>query len=100
MIRDIELAFIKIHILYHAGKEEVFGIGLIEELARHGYEIGPGTLYPTLAKMEKDRYLICSSRVVQGKQRKYYRITPDGKALIKTMRKKIEQLYQEVVEHS
>lgn len=33
MIRDIELAFIKLHILYHAGKEEIFGIGMIEELA-------------------------------------------------------------------
>jgi hypothetical protein len=36
MIRDLELAFVKINILYHAAKEEVFGIGLTEELARHG----------------------------------------------------------------
>jgi len=53
MIRDLELAFIKLHILYHAGKEELFGVGLMEELARHGYEIGPGTLYPTLNKLER-----------------------------------------------
>jgi len=46
MIQDLELAFIKIHILYHAGKEEVFGVGLMVELSRHGYEVGPGTLYP------------------------------------------------------
>jgi hypothetical protein len=29
MRRDIELALGKLHILYHAGKEEVFGVGLI-----------------------------------------------------------------------
>jgi hypothetical protein len=30
------LAFIKAHILYHAAEEEVYGLGLIEELGRHG----------------------------------------------------------------
>jgi PadR family transcriptional regulator, regulatory protein PadR len=49
MIRDLELAFLKIHILYHAGKEKVFGIGLTEGMAQHGYKVSPGTLYPTLA---------------------------------------------------
>jgi PadR family transcriptional regulator, regulatory protein PadR len=39
MLWDIHLAFIKIHILYHASKEEIFGIGLIEELGRHGYKL-------------------------------------------------------------
>ena len=39
MIREIELAFIKLHILYHAANEEVYGLGLIEELERHGTAI-------------------------------------------------------------
>jgi DNA-binding PadR family transcriptional regulator len=97
MIRDLELAFIKIHILYHAGKEEVFGIGLIEELARHGYEISPGTMYPTLMKLKRGGYLTCKARIVDRKQRKYYRITNEGRELLDRMRKKIEELYQEVV---
>ena len=50
-MREIDLAFIKLHILYHAAKEEVYGVGLIEELGRHGYKLSPGTLYPTLAKL-------------------------------------------------
>lgn len=98
MIRDIELAFIKIHILYHAGKEEVFGVGLMEELARHGYEVSAGTLYPTLAKLEKAGYLICQARTVNHKQRKYYRTTSQGRVLLEQMRKKIKELYQEVIE--
>src|SRR5574340_90823 len=97
MIRDLELAFVKLHILYHANKEEVFGIGLIKELARHGYAIGPGTLYPTLAKMESEGYLSVETRTVQHKQRKYYRITPKGKKLLNQIKNKIEELYEEII---
>jgi DNA-binding PadR family transcriptional regulator len=99
MIRDLELAFIKIHILCHAEKEEVFGVGLMEELSRHGYEIGPGTLYPTLAKLEEAGYLICHARTVDHKQRKYYRISPAGIELLNRMRDKIQELYREVIKH-
>ena len=95
MIREIELSFIKVHILYHSAKEEVFGIGLIEELARHGYKLSPGTLYPTLAKMG---LLSCKRRTVNHKQRKYYKITPSGRELLESMKGKIQELYEEVVE--
>jgi PadR family transcriptional regulator, regulatory protein PadR len=97
MIRDLELAFIKLHLLYHASKEEVFGIGLIEELARHGYTVGPGTLYPTLAKMEAEGWLSVETRTVLHKQRKYYRITAKGGALLEEMKYKIKELYKEVI---
>jgi DNA-binding PadR family transcriptional regulator len=97
MLREIDLAFIKLHILYHADNEEVFGVGLIEELGRHGYTIGPGTLYPTLAKMKKGGLLTCEVRTVHHKQRKYYRISPLGISLLNEMKRKIEELYKEVV---
>jgi DNA-binding PadR family transcriptional regulator len=97
MLRDLELAFIKIHILYHAENEEVFGVGLMEELARHGYEIGAGTLYPTLAKLEKGGYLTCRACTVNHKQRKYYRITSKGSDLLEQMRNKIKELHEEVI---
>ena len=97
MIREIDLAFIKLHILYHAAKEEVYGLGLIEELRRHGYALSPGTLYPTLAKMERLDLLTCESRIVNHKHRKYYRITPAGQAFFNEAKGKIEELYEEVV---
>ena len=100
MLRDLELSFIKLHILYHADREEVFGVGLMEELARHGYKITAGTLYPTLAKLEKSGYLTCRACAVNHKQRKYYRITTEGKVLLEQMRKKIKELHAEVVEQS
>ncbi len=98
MIRDIELVFIRLHILYHASKEEVYGAGLMEELERHGYKLSPGTLYPTLAKMVKSELLSFEARTVNHKQRKYYRITPKGKVELEKAKGKIRELYEEVVE--
>ncbi|MGE0175215.1 MAG: PadR family transcriptional regulator [Oligoflexales bacterium] len=98
MLRDIELAFIKLHILHHAAEEEVFGIGLIEELDTHGYDLSPGTLYPTLSKMEDLNWLTCETRTVEGKQRKYYRITPDGEVFLKEIKGKLKELYDELME--
>ncbi len=98
MIREVDLAFIKIHILYHAAKEEVYGVGLIEELARHGYRLSPGTLYPTLAKMVRLGLLTFECRTVVHKQRKYYRITPEGLEQLQKVKAKIGELYDEVLE--
>lgn len=98
MLREIELAFIKLHILYHAANEKVYGLGLIEELGRHGYELSAGTLYPTLAKMQQSALLSCTTKIVNHKQRKYYRITPYGLKQLNRMKTKIEELHQEVVE--
>ena len=45
-IKDQELlsGLIRIHILYHACKKPIFGLGMIEELQRHGYKMSAGTL--------------------------------------------------------
>lgn len=97
MLQYIHLAFIKMHFLYHAAKEDVFGIGLIEELGRHGYKLSQSTLYPTLAKMQKADLLSCECRTVQHKQRKYNKITPARLALLDELKVKLKELYEEVV---
>ena len=99
MLREIDLAFIKLHILYHASIEEVYGLGLIEELGRHGYILSPGTLYPNLAKMEKGGLLMSETRTVNHKQRKYYHITSTGLKRLNNARRKIKELYKEIVEN-
>ena len=57
------------HILYHATKEPIFGVEMMEELARHGYDVGAGTLYPMLHQMEEAGYLTSRTEVVAGKRR-------------------------------
>ena len=51
--RDLYSGLIRLPILHHAAKQPIFGFGVIEELARHGYRISPGTLYPLLKGLEK-----------------------------------------------
>ena len=98
MIKDFFLGFIKIHILYHASKETVYGAGLIRELARHGYQISCGTLYPILHRLLQSEFLTSKNKNVRGKIRKYYRITPKGRKALKEYRSKIQELVTEVLE--
>lgn len=98
MIREFFLGFIKIHILYHASEEPVYGAWLMQELARHGYELSPGTLYPALHALERDGYLSREVRVVEGRQRKYYRITDRGQLVLVEARGRIGELVNEVLD--
>jgi len=96
--REFFLGFIKIHILYHASKEPISGVEIAKELRRHGYYLSPGTLYPSLHRLEKQGYLERSSRVVAGKVRKYYVITEQGLEVLKDASKQIRELVDEVLE--
>lgn len=98
MLREFFLGFIKIHILHHAGQEPVYGLALISELRRHGYELSPGTLYPVLHQLEKAGYLRRLNRVVGGKVRKYYLLTERGGAALGDARAKIAELVGEILE--
>lgn len=97
MLRKLFLGFIKIHILYHAGQQPVYGLWLIDELARHGYAVSPGTLYPTLHSLESEGYLTSEKRVVGGRRRRYYAITPAGEAALSQARKHLAELMAEVL---
>ncbi len=97
MLKDFFLGFVKIHILYHASREPIYGVELIEELGRHGYRLSPGTLYPTLHRLEKEGYLSVRKRVVEGKVRKYYTVTEQGMVILNEARKKIAELVDEVL---
>ncbi len=98
MLRNFFLGFIKIHILYHAGEAPVYGLALIAELRRHGYELSPGTLYPVLHQLEAAGYLSRLDRVVSGKVRKYYVLTRRGAVALSEVREKTAELVGEVLE--
>jgi DNA-binding PadR family transcriptional regulator len=98
MLRDFFLGFVKIHILYHAAHESIYGAAIIAELRRHGYEISPGTLYPLLHGLEAAGYLVHSDQVVGGKMRKYYTLTDAGGRALEEARHKIRELVDEVLE--
>ena len=87
----------RLHILHHASEEEIHGAWMAEELARHGYRISPGTMYPTLHAMEAQGLLSSRPAVVDGRRRRLYRTTPKGRRALERMRRALRELADEVL---
>jgi DNA-binding PadR family transcriptional regulator len=99
-LNDQELygGFIRLHILHHAARAPVFGLWLIEELHRHGYRIGPGTLYPILHSLERRR-LLRSTSVREGRvSRRIYQATAKGRRTLERAKAKVRELFGEIFE--
>jgi DNA-binding PadR family transcriptional regulator len=90
-------AAMRLHILHHAAEDEVHGAWLTEELGRHGYRVSPGTLYPTLHRLEADGLLVSQQQVVNGRARRVYRATPAGHAALAEERRALRELADEVL---
>ncbi len=97
MLRDLFLGFIRVHVLFHAAEGPVYGAALMAELGRHGYRVGPGTLYPILHSLEQQGLLRPERQVVNGKVRKYYSATPAGRRLLGRAQAQLRELAGEVL---
>ena len=96
--QDLYSGLIRLHILYHACQEPIFGLGMIEELARHGYRLSAGTAYPLLHGLERKGYLR-SHEVRNGKhKRRVYKATPAGRKALARAKDKVRELFGELVE--
>jgi len=98
ILRKVFLAFMRIHILYHAKKEPFFGLWMIKELKSHGYEVSSGTIYPILHSMEEDGILVSEEKTIDGKVRKYYSLTAKGKEVLNEVKIKTQELSEEIME--
>lgn len=96
--RDLYSGLIRLHILHHAAEGAVFGLEMAEELARHGYRISLGTLYPLLHGLEKKGYLRSAEKRNGQSIRKEYRATPLGRRALKAMKGKVSELFGELHE--
>lgn len=96
VLRKIFLGFIQVHILHHAQKQAFYGSWMMDELKDHGYEVSSGTLYPILHNLERNNLIIIEVKIVQGKTRKYYSITPKGEEVLSLAKQKIHELTHEL----
>jgi DNA-binding PadR family transcriptional regulator len=96
MKNDFLSDFIRLHLLHHAAQAPIFGLGIIEELARHGHKLSPGTLYPILHRMEKQGLLKSKRELVSGKFRRVYRITSTGRQTLSEAMVKLRELVGEL----
>lgn len=96
--RDLYSGLIRLHVLHHAVEGPIFGLGMIEELARHGYRISPGSLYPLLRSLEEKGY-VQSTEERNGKSlRRVYRATALGRKALAASKSKVRELFHELVE--
>jgi PadR family transcriptional regulator, regulatory protein PadR len=96
--KDLYSGMIRLHILYHASKEPIFGLGIIEELGRHGYKLSPGTLYPILHGLERKGYLRSIEQRAGRQARRLYRATPAGRKALTAAKEKVRELVGELFE--
>lgn len=96
-MREFQRAAVRLHILHHAAAEDVHGAWLTQELAGHGYTVSPGTLYPTLHRLEADGLLVSRQQTVEGRVRRVYRATEAGRAALAEDRRALRELAREVL---
>ena len=95
--QDLLSGFMRIHILHHAAERGIYGQWIIEELARHGYRLSAGTLYPMLHSLERKGYLRSREKRLGRTARRLYRATPRGRAALEEAKEKLRELVGEVI---
>jgi len=96
--QELYAGLIRLHILHHAARDPIFGLGIIEELARHGYTLSAGTLYPLLHGLEQKGYLRSSTKREGRRSRRVYRATPLGRKALDAAKEKVRELFGELFE--
>jgi PadR family transcriptional regulator PadR len=96
--QELLSGFVRLHVLHHAAEGDLYGQWMIEELARHGYRLSPGTLYPMLNAMEKRGYLVSHRERAGRSIRRIYRATPLGCEALAIARRQARELFRELLE--
>jgi PadR family transcriptional regulator, regulatory protein PadR len=94
--QDLYIGLVRLHVLHHAAEGPIFGLGIIQELGRHGYRLGPGTIYPLLHGMEQRGWLRSARRLVNSRNRKVYVATAAGRRALAQARHLVRELFEEM----
>jgi DNA-binding PadR family transcriptional regulator len=97
-VKEFMRGAVRLHILHHAAEGEIHGSWMAGELAEHGHRISPGTLYPTLHAMEQEGLLRSRRTVVDGRARREYRATAQGRRVLTQTRRALRELADEVLD--
>lgn len=97
-MREFLRGAVRLYVLHHAAVGEIHGAWMSAELARHGYQISPGTLYPTLHKMEAEGLLRSTPQVVAGRARRSYRATAAGQRTLDQAKQQLRELARELLD--
>jgi DNA-binding PadR family transcriptional regulator len=89
---------VQLHVLHHAAEHPIHGAWMAAELARHGYRISPGTLYPTLHRLEAAGLLAGHDDMEAGRRIRRYTITDAGRLALAEARRALRELADELLQ--
>jgi DNA-binding PadR family transcriptional regulator len=95
--KRLAVDFIELHILHHASEQRIYGLWMLEELAHHGYRLSASQLYPRFHRLVRQGLLQQRGEVVDGRLRKYYRITAQGRRHWEGQKRRLIELASEAL---
>jgi PadR family transcriptional regulator PadR len=66
-------------------RSEHYGYTLRKALAAQGLAMDEGTLYPLIRRLESQGLLVSQWREENNRSKRFYRLSPDGKAMLKAL---------------
>ena len=87
-MRRLYSGLIRLHVLHHAGQEPIFGFGIMQELRRHGYHIGPGNHLSDAACDGEERAAGSTALKKDGRLQRAYRATGAGRRALTEAKEK------------
>ena len=95
LVRHFYGGFVRMHILYHAAKEPIWGVEMMKELRRHGYKLGRNA-YPILQPLGKSGFLASQPSRFPGNGARLPN-HPRGRKLLRKAEKRLRELVSEVL---
>lgn len=73
---------------------ETYGYEILQSLSTYGFQnLGEGTMYPVLTRLEKKEYISCRrAKSPLGPTRKYYSITEEGEEYLRNFKENYERI--------
>lgn len=87
--REFLRGFTKLYALWRGSRKDAYGMAILREMRDVGFDLSPGTLYPTLAKLEREGDITWRKHLVAGRIRKTYRLTPKGRRELEEVRERL-----------
>ena len=73
-------------------RTEHYGYTLKKELVDRGMDIDEGTLYPLLRRLESQGLLVSEWREEDKRNKRFYRLSPEGKRVLKELMSEWQQI--------
>lgn len=73
-------------VLAIVARGETYGYELTQRI-KQAFEVSESTLYPVLRRLQQDGCLVAYDQPFQGRNRRYYRVTPDGELKLAAYRR-------------